>query len=67
MKKTYDVRFDDDESSNTKGFKMTKKEAIDYIKGYNGSNHSYFKDYKGGVVSVVCKETGEVVYSEEVI
>lgn len=64
--KTYDVHFNDEQDSNNKGFEMTKQEAIDYIKGYNVTNHSYFEDYKGGTVSVVCNETGETVYEEEV-
>lgn len=63
---TYDVQFDDDYSSNSKGINGTKKECIDYIKMYNGTSESYFEDYKGGVVSVVCNETGDTVYCEEV-
>lgn len=63
---TYDIFFNDDYSSNNKGFEMTKGEAIDYIKTHNGTNYSYFEDYKGGIVSVVCNETGEEVYFEEV-
>jgi len=33
---------------------------------YNGTDESYFADYKGGVVSVVCNETGEMIYEENV-
>ena len=33
---------------------------------FNESNHSYFADYKGGIVQIVCNETEEVVYEEEV-
>jgi hypothetical protein len=61
---TYDVNFDDDSSSNSKGFYWTKEQCMDYIEIYNGTEHSYFKDYKGGTVSIVCNETGETVYEE---
>ena len=64
--KTYDVHFNDDQDSNNKGFEYTLEEAKDYIQAYNGTNESYFEDYKGGTVSVVCNETGETVYEEEV-
>ena len=64
--KTYDVHFNDNKDSNSKGFTMTLEEAKDYIKGNNGTNDSYFADYKGGIVSVVCNETGETVYETEV-
>jgi len=67
MKKTYDILFNDSEFTNNKGFRMTKKEAINYIQAHNGSDHGYFKDYKGGVVSVICNETGETVYEENII
>ena len=36
------------------------------IKSNNGTNNSYFADYKGGTVSVVCNQDGETVYEEEV-
>lgn len=45
---------------------MNIEEAKDYINQYNGTNDSYFADYKGGIVSIVCNETEEEVYSEEV-
>lgn len=66
MKTTYDVVFNDDENSNSKGFAVSKKEAIAYIKENNGTPESYFPDYRGGWVSVVCNETEETVYEEEV-
>ena len=64
--KTYDVHFNDNNDSNSKGFKVSLKEAKDYIKSNNGTNNSYFADYKGGTVSVVCNETGETVYEVKV-
>jgi len=63
---TYDVYFDNDESSNNKGFKITKGKCIDYIRANNGTNASYFADYKGGTVRVVCNETGKTVYEKKV-
>ena len=63
---TYDVVFNDDEATNAKGMEATKVDAILYVKLYNGTNESYFADYKGGVVQVVCKEPGDVVYEETV-
>ncbi len=64
--KTYDVHFNNNTDSNNKGFKETKQYCKQYIRDYNGTDYSYFKDYKGGVVSIVCNETGETVYEEEV-
>lgn len=66
MKKTYDIYFNDDYDTNNKGMKATLEECKDYIRYNNGTNHSYFADYKGGTVSIVCNETGETVYEEEV-
>lgn len=56
---TYDIHFNSEYHSNSKGFKLTYNEAETYIKMHNGTNHSYFADYKGGEVSIVCNETGE--------
>lgn len=65
--RTYDVVFNDEYDSNSKNFVGA---SYDYCKGYiesnNGTNESYFADYKGGTVSIVCNETGETVYEEEV-
>ena len=64
--KTYDVHFNDSTDSNNKGFEYSFEEAKSYIERYNGTNESYFEDYKGGTVSIVCNETGETVYEEMV-
>lgn len=64
--KTYDVHFNDANDSNNKGFKESFEYCKDYIESYNGTDESYFADYKGGIVSIVCNESGEEVYSEEV-
>ena len=63
---TYDVVFQSDDSSNSKGFNSSVEDCKDYIRMYNGTNESYFEDYKGGTVQVVCNETEEVVYETEV-
>ena len=61
---TYDVVFHDDMNSNSKGFKTTLDECKNYIEAYNGTNESYFEDYKGGTVSIYCHQTEENVYEE---
>ena len=65
---TYDVVFNDENDSNSKGFKSSIEDCMKYIKANNDTSnpYSYFADYKGGVVSVVCNETGETVYSEAI-
>ena len=64
--RTYDVMFNDDTDSNSKGFENTLEYCKNSILAFHGSNHSYFADYKGGIAQVVCNETGEVMYEEEV-
>ena len=59
---TFDIYFNDDYDSNNKGFRYTYEEAKAYIDTYNGTDESYFEDYKGGVVSIVNNETEETVY-----
>lgn len=62
--KTYDVHFNDDLNSDSKGFKSSVENCKNYVKMHNGTSSSYFEDYKGGTVSVVCNETGLTVYEE---
>ncbi len=64
--RSYDVVFQSDDSSNSKSFDSSFDYCKDYIRMYNGTNESYFEDYKGGTVQIVCNETEEVVYEEEV-
>lgn len=66
IKLTYNVVFNDENNSNDKGFEQTLDYCKNYIATYNGTNESYFADYKGGIVQIVCNETEEVVYEEEV-
>ena len=64
--RTYDVHFNDESDSNNKGFSQSYDYCKTYIEAFNGTSESYFEDYKGGIVSIVCNETGETVYEEEV-
>ena len=64
---TYDVVFDSDTDSNNKGFKATLDFCENYIKMHNGTNESYFKNYKGGIVSIICNETEVTVFETEII
>lgn len=64
--KTYNVVFNDSENSNDKGFALSFEDAKNYIERNNGTNESYFADYKGGVVSIVCNESGETEFETEV-
>lgn len=59
--KTYDVVFNNQENSDSKGFAESIEFCREYIDTFNGSNESYFADYKGGTASIVCNETGETV------
>lgn len=64
---TYDVLFNDDVDGNSKGFRATLEYCKNWIVNNNGSNQSYFKDYKGGTVSIVCNETEKTVFETEVV
>ena len=63
---TYDVHFEDENNSNCKGWYVGLAECKDYIDSYNGTNESYFADYKGGTVSIYCNELDETVYETEI-
>lgn len=65
--KTYDIYFNDNENSNNKGFKESFEFCKNYIEQNNGTNNSYFSDYKGGMVSIVYKQTEETVFETKVI
>ena len=65
-KKIYDVCFNNDDSSNSKGWNETYGYCKNYIEDNNGTNESYFADYKGGTVSIYNNETEEDVYMETV-
>lgn len=63
---TYDIVFNDNNDSNNKGFAVSLEEAKGYIEMYNGTNESYFSDYKGGTVSIVSNDNGKTVFETEV-
>lgn len=63
----FDVFFNDSENSNSLGFRESFDYCLNYIKTYNGSNHSYFADYKGGTVSIYDVDIEEEVYIDNVI
>lgn len=65
--KTYDVHFNDETSSNNKGFSDSIDYCQNYIDSNNGSSESYFENYKGGTVSIICNETGETVFETRVL
>jgi len=66
IEKTYDVIFSDDNNDNEKGFRESLEYCKNYIKSNNGTNNSYFEDYKGGTVWIKDNDTEEMVYSETV-
>ena len=63
---TYDVEFNSETSTMSKGWHATLEECQDYIRTYIRTNESYFEDFKGGYVSIRCNETEEVVHEEEI-
>jgi len=63
---TYDVVFNSETASDSKGFKSTEQYCRDYIAIHNGTNDSYFADYKNGMVLIVCNETSDIIYETEV-
>lgn len=62
----FDVMFNNDTMSDSKGFNASYEYCKDYIEKYNGTNESYFEDYKGGIVSIYDVDTEEEVYFEEI-
>jgi hypothetical protein len=61
--KTYEIVFNDDQNSSSKGFKLSFEDAKNYLKNRTSS---YFQDYKGGMVQIVCNETGDVAHEESI-
>ncbi len=66
LNQTFDIFFNDDNNSSNKGFAISLEDAKNYIERNNGTNESYFADYKGGTVSIVCNETEETVFETEI-
>ena len=65
-KKTYDVFFQDETSSNNKGFRISYKDCRAYIDTNINRKGSLFDDYQGGTVEIVCNETEEVVFRKQI-
>ena len=61
---TYDVIFNDDNSSNAKGIHGTEEDCMRWIESNRHDSSTYFGDYQGGIVSIVSDQTGDVVYEE---
>lgn len=66
--KTYDVYFNDNGNSNNEGFKESLEYCMNWIEANRKDKSTYFGDYANGTgtVSIVCNETEEVVYSEDI-
>ena len=64
--KTYDVIFNDSYDSNSKGIHGTIDECMDWIEFNRNDKSTYFGDYVGGTVSIVCDQTYETVYEESI-
>jgi hypothetical protein len=67
MEKTFDVVFHDSQSSNRKGFSESLEYCQSYIQRHNGTNESYFPDYAGGVVLIVCNEGSDIVEQHNIL
>ena len=61
---TCDVHFNDANDSNNKGFNLSIEDCKSWIEANKGT--SCFTDYKGGTVSIVCNETDETVFEQEI-
>jgi hypothetical protein len=64
---TFDLVFHSSDSSDSKGFKESYSYCLWYLKTFNGTYYSYFKDYKNGIVQIVNTLTGEVAYETEIL
>lgn len=63
---TYDVVFNDSTDSNSKGMNSSYEYCKEWIDNNRNDPSTYFGDYRGGTVSIVCNETGETVYEEDI-
>lgn len=63
---TFDVVFNDDTCSNNVGVNGAYSECMLWIENHRNDPTSYFGDYKGGSVSVVCNDTDECYYIESI-
>lgn len=64
---TYDIQFRDEQDSACKGFSIKSKDkAIRMAKDMLAEKKGYVKDFPGGEILVVCKETKEEVWKEHI-
>lgn len=64
---TYDIYFKDKYDSANKGFSLKSQEkAIRMAEDMLVERKGYVKDFVGGAISVVCKETKEEVWSRPI-
>lgn len=67
MKKTYDIWFSKGLNSKRLDKKMTYGEAYNFIDTYIGSNNKDFIDFRNGIVSIKCNETGITALSRSIV
>ena len=61
---TYDVEFNNENDTNSKGFELSRKECEDWIR--SNRDDEYFHMYAGGTVSIICNQTEDVVMEENI-
>jgi hypothetical protein len=61
---TFDVVFGDEYTDDCHGWEESIEYCKQYIETTNGTDESYFEDYKGGTVSIVSNLTGDIKYNE---
>ena len=64
--RTFDVVFNDANNTSAKGFTASADYCLQYINAHNGTQESFFADYFGGVVQIVCNQDGEVIHEERI-
>ncbi len=64
LEMTYDVEFNDENDTNSKGFELSRKECEDWIR--SNRDDEYFRMYAGGTVSIRCNQTEDVVMEENI-
>lgn len=64
---TYDIYFKHENDSANKGYSIKDQaKAIRMAEDMLGGRKSYVKEFTGGTISVVCKETKEAVWSKTI-
>lgn len=63
----YKIVFKNNNNTNQKYFNVNFEYCKNWIEKHNGTNYSYFDEYKNGTVSIVQQNTQEVVFETEII